>query len=37
MTHNLLASPFSVIGGITYGIVWGLIVKYIPERTDVSI
>lgn len=34
---NVLASPMSVLGGITYGVIWGLIVKYIPERSDVSI
>lgn len=36
-TLNVLASPMSVLGGIAYGVVWGLIVKYIPERSDVSI
>jgi len=27
----------SIAVGILYGIVWGFIVKYVPERTDVSI
>jgi len=37
VTYNLLLSPMSIAAGILYGIIWGFIVKYVPERTDVSI
>lgn len=36
-THDLLLSPISIAAGIAYGFVWGFIVKYVPERSDVSI
>ncbi|XP_050529093.1 sodium/hydrogen exchanger 9B2 isoform X2 [Daktulosphaira vitifoliae] len=34
MSIDLILSPMSIIIGILYGIVWGFIVKYIPERSD---
>ncbi|XP_025405058.1 sodium/hydrogen exchanger 9B1 isoform X2 [Sipha flava] len=34
VTHDLLLSPISIAVGIMYGIVWGFIVKYFPERSD---
>ncbi|VVC43995.1 Hypothetical protein CINCED_3A025739 [Cinara cedri] len=34
VTYNLLISPLSILAGITYGLVLGCVVKYIPERTD---
>jgi len=37
ISYDLLLSPISIAVGILYGLVWGFIVKYIPERTDVSI
>jgi len=37
VTYDLLLSPISIAAGILYGLVWGFIVKYVPERTDVSI
>lgn len=37
ITYDLLLSPVSIAVGILYGLVWGFIVKYVPERTDVSI
>jgi len=37
VTYNLLLSPISIAAGMLYGLVWGFIVKYVPERTDVSI
>jgi len=37
VTYDLLLSPVSIAAGILYGLVWGFIVKYVPERTDVSI
>lgn len=36
VTYDLLLSPMSIIIGITYGILWGFVVKYVPERSDVS-
>lgn len=36
-TYDLLLSPMSIAAGIAYGLVWGFIVKYVPERSDVSI
>lgn len=37
ISYDLLLSPISIAVGILYGLVWGFIVKYIPERSDVSI
>jgi len=37
VSYDLMLSPISIAVGILYGVVWGFIVKYIPERTDVSI
>lgn len=37
VSYNLMLSPVSIAVGILYGVVWGYIVKYVPERTDVSI
>uniref|UniRef100_A0A2S2NJL7 Sodium/hydrogen exchanger 9B1 n=2 Tax=Schizaphis graminum TaxID=13262 RepID=A0A2S2NJL7_SCHGA len=34
VTYDLLLSPVSIAAGILYGLVWGFIVKYVPERTD---
>jgi len=37
VTYDLLLSPVSIVAGILYGLIWGFIVKYVPERSDVSI
>lgn len=37
VTYDLLLSPVSIAAGILYGLIWGFIVKYVPERSDVSI
>jgi len=37
VSYDLMLSPISIAVGILYGVVWGFIVKYIPQRTDVSI
>jgi len=37
VSYDLMLSPISIAVGILYGVVWGFVVKYIPERTDVSI
>ncbi|XP_001946407.2 sodium/hydrogen exchanger 9B1 isoform X2 [Acyrthosiphon pisum] len=34
VTYDLMLSPLSIAVGILYGVVWGFIVKYVPERTD---
>ncbi|XP_013133881.1 PREDICTED: mitochondrial sodium/hydrogen exchanger 9B2 isoform X2 [Papilio polytes] len=34
ITMNIIQGPFSVIGGIAFGVVCGYLVKYIPERND---
>ncbi|XP_050435291.1 sodium/hydrogen exchanger 9B2 isoform X2 [Adelges cooleyi] len=34
VAYNLLVSPISIVIGIVYGVLWGFIVKYIPERSD---
>ncbi|XP_025196297.1 sodium/hydrogen exchanger 9B1 isoform X1 [Melanaphis sacchari] len=34
VTYDLLLSPVSIAAGILYGLVWGFIVKYVPERSD---
>ncbi|KAL4103489.1 hypothetical protein QTP88_018865 [Uroleucon formosanum] len=34
ISYDLLLSPISIAVGILYGLVWGFIVKYIPERSD---
>ncbi|CAI6355832.1 unnamed protein product [Macrosiphum euphorbiae] len=34
VSYNLMLSPVSIAVGILYGVVWGYIVKYVPERTD---
>lgn len=35
-TYTLLVGPISIIGGIGFGTMWGLLSKYIPEKEDVS-
>ncbi|KAF2885185.1 hypothetical protein ILUMI_20982 [Ignelater luminosus] len=34
LTSQILQGPICVIGGIGFGIVWGIISNYIPERHD---
>ncbi|CAH0390299.1 unnamed protein product [Bemisia tabaci] len=33
-TYTLLVGPISIIGGIGFGTMWGLLSKYIPEKED---
>ncbi|XP_030021395.1 sodium/hydrogen exchanger 9B2 isoform X1 [Manduca sexta] len=34
MTMNIIQGPFSVIGGIAFGVLCGYLVKFVPERND---
>lgn len=34
---NIALGPVSVLGGIGFGVLWGLILKYFPEKGDVSL
>jgi hypothetical protein len=31
-----MQGPLSIVGGIGFGILWGLLAKYVPEKQDVS-
>lgn len=33
---NVLLGLISVFGGIGFGVLWGLLLKYVPEKGDVS-
>jgi hypothetical protein len=32
-----MQGPLSIVGGIGFGILWGLLAKYVPEKQDVSL
>lgn len=34
--YNIIVGPISVVGGICFGVIWGLMAKYVPEKGDVS-
>lgn len=34
LTSQIIQGPISIIGGITFGILWGLMSRYIPEKFD---
>lgn len=34
LTYQIIQGPLSIVGGIGFGILWGLISKYVPERND---
>lgn len=34
LTIQILQGPISIVGGIGYGIIWGLISNYVPEKFD---
>jgi hypothetical protein len=33
---QIIQGPLSIIGGIGFGVLWGLLAKYVPEKQDVS-
>lgn len=35
--YQILQGPIAIVGGFGFGILWGLLAKYVPERNDVSI
>lgn len=34
--YQILQGPIAVIGGLGFGIMWGWLAKYVPEKGDVS-
>lgn len=34
LTLQILQGPISVVGGLGFGVIWGLICRYIPEKHD---
>lgn len=34
LTYQIIQGPVSIIGGIGFGVLWGLILNFIPERHD---
>nr|CAD7586132.1 unnamed protein product [Timema genevievae] len=34
LTYEILQGPLSIAGGIAFGIVWGVLSKYVPEKND---
>lgn len=35
--YQILQGPIAIIGGLGFGIMWGWLAKYVPEKGDVSI
>jgi hypothetical protein len=36
LVFQIMQGPLSIVGGIGFGILWGLLAKYVPEKQDVS-
>ncbi|KAJ8968681.1 hypothetical protein NQ314_002172, partial [Rhamnusium bicolor] len=34
LTSNMIFGPLSIIGGIGFGVVWGILCSFVPERND---
>lgn len=34
--YQILQGPIAIIGGLGFGIMWGWLAKYVPEKGDVS-
>jgi len=34
--YQILQGPISIIGGLGFGVMWGWLAKYVPEKGDVS-
>jgi hypothetical protein len=37
LTKSIIQGPLGLIFGFLFGILWGLLIRYIPERQDVSV
>lgn len=35
--YQILQGPIAIVGGLGFGIMWGWLAKYVPEKGDVSI
>lgn len=35
--YQILQGPLSIVGGLGFGVLWGCLSRYIPEKGDVSI
>lgn len=35
--YQILQGPISIIGGLGFGILWGYLAKYVPEKGDVCL
>lgn len=35
--YQILQGPIAIIGGMGFGILWGCLAKYVPEKGDVSL
>lgn len=35
--YQILQGPIAIIGGIGFGVLWGWLAKYVPEKGDVSL
>jgi hypothetical protein len=36
LVFQIVQGPISIVGGIGFGILWGLLARYVPEKQDVS-
>ena len=36
LVFQIMQGPLSIFGGIGFGILWGLLARYVPEKQDVS-
>lgn len=34
--YQILQGPISIVGGLGFGVLWGWLAKYVPEKGDVS-
>lgn len=34
--YQILQGPIAIIGGLGFGVIWGWLAKYVPEKGDVS-
>jgi hypothetical protein len=35
--YQILQGPIAIIGGIGFGVIWGALSRYVPEKGDVSL